>query len=71
MIETYSSELISEYLNGQASELPSMIRLMSQAFFVLFAGIIIWRISTAFGKPKQVNQRKKFVRSKYKDHWYN
>ena len=71
MIETYSPELISEYLNGQASDLPAMVRLMSQAFFVLIAGIVIWRVSIMFGKPKQINQRKKFIRSKYKDHWYN
>jgi hypothetical protein len=71
MIETYSPELISEYLNGKASDLPAMVRLMSQAFFVLIAGIVIWRVSIMFGKPKQVNQRKKFIRSNYKDHWYN
>jgi hypothetical protein len=71
MIETYSPELISEYLSGKASDLPAMVRLMSQAFFVLIAGIVIWRVSIMFGKLKQVNQRKKFIRSKYKDHWYN
>jgi hypothetical protein len=71
MIETYSPELVTEYLNGKASELPAMVRLMTQAFFVLLAGIVIWRVSMTLGKAKEVNQRKKFIRSKYKDHWYN
>jgi hypothetical protein len=70
MIETYSPELITEFLNGKASDLPAMTRLMAQSFFVLLAGIVIWRVSVAFGKPKQISNRKKFVRSKYKDHWY-
>jgi len=69
MVETYSPELIAAFLNGQASELPSMTRLMSLAFFVLFAGIIIWRISSAYGKPKQIRNRKRFMDSKYQDHW--
>ena len=69
MIEYNSTELIANFLNGQASDLPSMTRLMAQAFFVLFAGLIIWRISTAYGKPKQVRKRKRFMDSKYQDHW--
>ena len=69
MIETYSPELISEFLNGQASDLPSMTRLMAQSFFVLLAGLVIWRISSAYGKPKQIRNRRRFMESKYQDHW--
>lgn len=69
MLETYSPELIQEFLNGKASDLPAMTRLMAQAFFVLFAGLVIWRISAAYGKPKEVRKRKKFMDSKYQDHW--
>lgn len=69
MLETYSSELISGFLNGRASDLPSMTRLMAQSFFVLLAGLVIWRISAAYGKPKQLRERKRFMDSKYKDHW--
>jgi hypothetical protein len=69
MIETYSPEIIEQFLNGQASDLPSMTRLMTQSFFVLFAGLIIWRISSAYGKPKHLRDRKRFMESKYKDHW--
>lgn len=69
MIETYSPELISQYLNGHASDLPSMTRLMAQSFFVLLAGLVIWRISAAYGKPKQIRKRKRFMESKYQDHW--
>lgn len=69
MIETYSPELISEFLNGQASDLPSMTRLMAQSFFVLLAGLVIWRISAAYGKPKQIRKRRRFMESKYQDHW--
>ncbi len=71
LVETYSPDLIKQFLNGQASDLPAMTRLMTQAFFVLLAGIIIWRVTLMFAKPKQVSNRKKFVRSKYKDQWYN
>lgn len=69
MIETYSPDLIAEYLNGTASDLPSMTRLMAQSFFVLLAGLVIWRISAAYGKPKQIRKRKRFMDSKYQDHW--
>jgi len=69
MIETYSRELISDFLNGQASDLPSMTRLMAQSFFVLLAGLVIWRISAAYGKPKQIRNRRRFMESKYQDHW--
>jgi hypothetical protein len=69
MLETLSPELITQFLNGKASDLPAMTRLMSQAIFVLFAGLIIWRISAAYGKPKEVRKRKRFMDSKYKDHW--
>ena len=69
MLENYSPELISEFLNGKASDLPSMTRLMAQAFFVLLAGLVIWRISAAYGKPKEVRKRKRFMDSKYQDHW--
>ncbi len=69
MLETYSPELIQEFLNGKASDLPSMTRLMTQAFFVLLAGLVIWRISAAYGKPKEIRKRKRFMDSKYQDHW--
>jgi hypothetical protein len=69
MFETYSPELIQEFLNGKASDLPSMTRLMAQAFFVLLSGLVIWRISSTYGKPKEIRKRKRFMDSKYQDHW--
>lgn len=69
MFETYSPELIQEFLNGKASDLPSMTRLMAQTFFVLLAGLVIWRISAVYGKPKEIRKRKRFMDSKYQDHW--
>lgn len=61
--------LVSEYLNGKASELSSMTRLMVQAFFVLFAGIVIWRLSSVYSKPKQIRNRRRFIDSKYQEQW--
>ena len=69
MLETYSPELVSDFLNGRAGDLPAMARLMAQSFFVLLAGLVIWRISAAYGKPKQIRDRKRIMDSKYKDHW--
>lgn len=67
--ETFSKELVIEVLNGKAGDLFTVTQLMVRAFFVLVAGIVIWRISAAYSKPKPIRQRKRFMDSKYQENW--
>lgn len=69
MDNTYSTELVFEVLNGKAGDLFTISQLMVRAFFVLVAGIIIWRITAAYSRPKPIRERRKFMASKYQDHW--
>ena len=69
MDETFSHKLVLEILNGKAGDLLSVTQLMVRAFFVLVAGIVIWRISAAYGKPKPIRQRRRFLDSKYQETW--
>lgn len=69
MDETFSKELVIEILNGRAGDLYTITQLMVRAFFVLVAGIVIWRISAAYGKPKPIRQRRRFMDSKYQESW--
>ncbi|MFK8038568.1 MAG: hypothetical protein AB8B74_09790 [Crocinitomicaceae bacterium] len=69
MVETFSENLVLEVLNGKAGDLYLITQLMVKAFFVLVAGIVIWRISAAYGKPKPVRQRRRFMDSKYQESW--
>lgn len=69
MANPATQNLIFEVLNGKVGDLFTITQLMVRAFFVLFAGIVIWRISSAFNKPKSVRNRRKFMDSKYQDHW--
>ncbi len=72
MEEVNFKYIVSDYLNGQTGDLISMTKLMSQAFLVLFAGIIIWKITASFfSKPKKGRERKRFLDSKYQEHWKN
>ncbi len=67
--ETFSKELVLEVLNGKAGDLYTITQLMVRAFFILVAGIVIWRISSAYSKPKPVRQRRRFMDSKYQESW--
>lgn len=69
MDSTFSSEVILEVFSGKAGDLLTISHLMLRSFFVLVAGLVIWRISSAYGKPKPIRERRKFMDSKYQDHW--
>ncbi len=69
MDNTYSAELVLEVLNGKAGDLFTVTQLMIRAFFVLVAGIVIWKIASAYSKPKPVRERRRFMDSKYQEHW--
>ncbi len=69
MADTFSQALIVEVLNGAAGDLFTVTQLMIRAFFVLVAGIVIWRISAAYGRPNPIRKRRKFMESKYQDAW--
>lgn len=69
MVETFSKDIVLEVLNGKAGDLYTITQLMVRAFFVLVAGIVIWRISAAYGKPKPIRQRRRFMDSKYQESW--
>lgn len=69
MVETFSKDIVLEVLNGKAGDLFTITQLMVRAFFVLVAGIVIWRISAAYGKPKPIRQRRRFMDSKYQESW--
>ncbi len=71
MDNTFSTTLITEVLNGKAGDLFTVSQLMVRAFFVLVAGIVIWKITAAYSKPKPVRDRRKFMASKYQEHWRN
>jgi len=69
MDKMYSTELIFEVLNGKAGDLFTITQLMVRTFFVLIGGIVIWKIGAAFSKPKPVRNRRKFMESKFQEHW--
>ncbi|MFK8045642.1 MAG: hypothetical protein AB8B72_09110 [Crocinitomicaceae bacterium] len=69
MVETFSQELVIDVLNGKAGDLFAVTQLMVRAFFILVAGIVIWRISAAYNKPKPVRERRRFMESKYQESW--
>lgn len=71
MDNTFSTALITEVLNGKAGDLFTVSQLMVRAFFVLVAGIVIWKITAAYSKPKPIRDRRKFMASKYQEHWRN
>ena len=67
--DLYNPELVSQFLNGSASEAYLMIKLMSQVFAILITGLILWRISVLFSKRK-INRRKSiFTESRFQQHW--
>lgn len=70
MEPTYHSELITEYLGGQASEMRPMVNLMAQVFLILFVGIVLWRIAGVFGKKNKSRKRNMFSDSRF-DSWKN
>lgn len=69
LIDTYSPELISEFLNGKASEAYLMIKLMSQVIAILITGLILWRISVIFSKKKKSRRKSVFMESRFQQHW--
>ena len=69
MVDTFSKDIVLEILNGKAGDLFTITQLMLKAFFVLVAGLVIWRISAAYSKPKPIRERRKFMASKYQDSW--
>lgn len=69
MIETYDPELIGTFLNGSASESMPMIKLMGQVVVILFVGIFLWRISTAFSSRKVNRRSSVFNETGYQQHW--
>lgn len=69
MLETYDPNIILEAFSGKAGDLFTITQLMTRAFFILVAGLIIWRITAAYAKPKPVRERRKFMESKYQENW--
>ncbi len=69
MIDNYPTDLVLEILNGRAGDLFTITQLMTRSFFVLVAGLVIWRIGAAYSKPKPIRERRKFMASKYQEHW--
>lgn len=69
MIETYSPEIVSRYLNGVASESMPMMNLMMQVIVILIVGIVLWRISAVFGRKKKNRHQNMFSESRYQKHW--
>ncbi len=69
MIETYNPEIISQYLNGAASEGAPMMKLMMQVIVILIVGIVLWRISAVFGRKKKNRHQNMFSESRYQKHW--
>ncbi len=71
MVETYDPELIATYLNGAASESFLMVKLMGQVVVILFVGIFLWRVSTAFSGKKQPRRKSVFGETGYQKQWRN
>ena len=69
MIETYNPEIISQHLNGAASEGVPMMKLMMQVIVILIVGIVLWRISAIFGRKKKNRHQNMFSESRYQKHW--
>ncbi|MFD1552482.1 hypothetical protein DNU06_10375 [Putridiphycobacter roseus] len=69
MPETFDPNIIVSLLSGKAGDLFTITQLMTRAFFVLVAGLVIWRIAAAYSKPKPIRERRKFMESKYQENW--
>jgi hypothetical protein len=69
MMETYDPAIISQYLNGAASESVPMMKLMMQVIVILIIGIVLWRISASFGRKKKNRHQNVFSESRFQKHW--
>lgn len=69
MMETYNPEIISQYLNGAATESVPMMKLMAQVVVILVIGLVLWRISSAFNKKKNVQRQTMFNDTRFQKHW--
>ncbi len=69
MIETYNPEIVSQFLNGAASESVPMMKLMMQVIVILIVGIVLWRISAVFGRKKKNRHQNVFSESRFQKHW--
>lgn len=69
MMETYNPEIISQYLNGAATEGVPMMKLMAQVVVILVIGLVLWRISSAFSRKKNVQRQTMFNDSRFQKHW--
>jgi|688.fasta_scaffold407767_2 hypothetical protein len=69
MMETYNPEIVSQYLNGAATEGIPMMKLMAQVVVILVIGLVLWRISSAFNRKKNVQRQTMFNDSRFQKHW--
>lgn len=69
MMETYNPEIISQYLNGAATEGVPMMKLMAQVVVILVVGLVLWRISSAFSRKKNVQRQTMFNDTRFQKHW--
>ncbi|MDA7804011.1 hypothetical protein N8987_05485 [Crocinitomix sp.] len=67
----YDPKIVSEYLNGTASEAMPMMKLMMQVVAILFVGIFLWRISAVFNRKKVSRRQDMFSDSRFQKHWRN
>ncbi len=64
-----SSLLVREYLCGVANEEYLMMKLLGQLLLILFVGIVLWRILTAFFRRNQSRKPNMFEQSRFQKHW--
>jgi len=50
-------------------EIFELINLVIYAFFILIAGLVLWRIAAAFQKKKAKPKSGRYFNKKHKDHW--
>jgi hypothetical protein len=65
MEPTYRTELVSQFLNGVATEEMLMVKLMGQMVVILFAGFIVWRAMTAFSRKSKQRKKSMFEDSRF------
>ena len=71
MLDSYDPQIVTEHLNGHASEMKPMVNLMAQVFVILVIGIVLWRISAIFGRKTQTRKQTMFGDSRFQKHWQN
>ena len=70
MDPSYDPQFFAEFISGRATEMRPMVSLLAQVFAILVGGIILWRISTVFGKKNKNRRQSMFEESKFQ-HWKN